>query len=135
METDTMQILGESLIGQKAVRGANGSIKDFDAESGSPLEPAFGGATAADLEEACALAWKAADIYRELPLETRATFLETIAQNILDIGDTLIERCIKETGLPRGRIEGERGRTVGQLRMFAGVVRQGDFLGVRIDPA
>jgi 2,5-dioxopentanoate dehydrogenase len=135
MDTDTMQILGESLIGQKAVRGANGSIKAIDAASGSPLEPAFGGATAADLEEACALAWQAADIYRELPLETRATFLETIAQNILDIGDALIERCVKESGLPRGRIEGERGRTVGQLRMFAGVVRQGDFLGVRIDPA
>jgi alpha-ketoglutaric semialdehyde dehydrogenase len=135
MDTDNMQILGESLIGQKAVHGTNGSIRATDAASGAPLEPAFGGVTAADLEEACALAWQAADIYRELPLDTRATFLETIAQNILDIGDALIERCVQESGLPRGRIEGERGRTVGQLRMFAGVVRQGDFLGVRIDPA
>jgi 5-dehydro-4-deoxyglucarate dehydratase len=38
-------------------------------------------------------------------------------------------------GLPRARVEGERGRTVGQLRMFAGVVRSGDFLEARIDPA
>jgi alpha-ketoglutaric semialdehyde dehydrogenase len=135
MDKDIMRISGESLIGQHAVRGTNGSLKGTDAALGTALEPAFGGATAQQLEEACALAWQAADIYRELPLETRATFLETIAQNILDIGDELVERCVTESGLPRGRIEGERGRTVGQLRMFAAVVRQGDFLGARIDPA
>ena len=36
---------------------------------------------------------------------------------------------------PVGRITGEVGRTTGQLRMFADVVRRGDHLGVRIDPA
>ncbi len=35
----------------------------------------------------------------------------------------------------RARVEGERGRTVGQLRLFAGVVRAGDYLEARIDPA
>ncbi len=38
-------------------------------------------------------------------------------------------------GLPRPRLEGKRDRTVGQLRMFAEVVRNGDFVGARIDPA
>jgi 2,5-dioxopentanoate dehydrogenase len=130
-----MQISGNLLIGQRSVRGTNGEIKAFDAASGSPIEPTFGGATLADLDAACALAWSAFDVYRETTLEARATFLETIAQNILDLGDELIERCVTESGLPRGRIEGERGRTVGQLRLFAQVVRSGDFLGVRIDPA
>jgi 2,5-dioxopentanoate dehydrogenase len=130
-----MEISGDLLIGKHTVRGTNGSIKGIDAATGEALAPAFGGATLEQLEQACALAGQASDIYRELPLETRATFLETIAQNILDIGDVLIERCVTESGLPRGRIEGERGRTVGQLRMFAAVVREGDFLGVRIDPA
>ena len=74
-------------------------------------------------------------MFRETDLEARATFLETIAQNILDIGDELIERCVTESGLPRGRIEGERGRTVGQLRLFAEVVREGSFVEARIDPA
>lgn len=91
--------------------------------------------TLADLERACVLAWAAFDVYRETAPEARAKFLETIAQNILDIGDDLIERCMIESGLPRARLEGECGRTVGQLRMFADVVRNGDFLGVRIDPA
>jgi NADP-dependent aldehyde dehydrogenase len=130
-----MQISGNLLIGQTVVRGTNGSIKAINAATGEPMEPAYGGATAADLDTACALAWDAFDTYRETSLSARAQFLETIAQNILELGDELIERCMSESGLPRGRIEGERGRTVGQLRMFADVVRAGDFVGARIDPA
>src|SRR5690606_2197599 len=38
-------------------------------------------------------------------------------------------------GLPQVRILGERARTVGQLRLFANVVRTGAHRGVRIDPA
>lgn len=130
-----MQMSGTLLIGQRAVRGSQGEIKAVNPATGAQLEPAFGGATLAQLNEACALAADAFDVYRETTLEARAAFLEAIAQNILDLGDTLIERCVAESGLPRARIEGERGRTVGQLRLFAAVVREGDFLGVRIDPA
>src|SRR6476646_11944830 len=54
-----------------------------------------------------------------LMLEERARFVELIASNILEIGDELLERAVAETGLPRTRIEGERARTVGQLRLFA----------------
>ena len=42
---------------------------------------------------------------------------------------------MRETGLPRARLEGERGRTVGQLALFAEVVRDGSWLDARIDPA
>ncbi len=55
--------------------------------------------------------------------------------NIEAIGDELIIRAGQETGLPAARLQGERARTTGQLRLFAAVVRQGDFRGVRIDPA
>ncbi|MET0336623.1 MAG: aldehyde dehydrogenase family protein [Caulobacter sp.] len=130
-----MTIAGNLLIGATAVRGANGEIRGIEAATGAAMEPAFGGATTADLEKAAALAEAAFDAYRETSLEDRAKFLETIAQNILDLGDDLIVRAMAETGLPRGRLEGERGRTVGQLRLFAGVVRDGGFLDVRIDKA
>src|SRR3954447_8550142 len=130
-----MPIKGELLIGRSARRGTNGEIFGLDAATGEKLQPGFGGATLDDLEEAAALASAASRPYRETSLEVRAKFLETIAQNILDIGDELIERCVLESGLPRGRIEGERGRTVGQLRLFADVVRDGGFIGARIDPA
>jgi NADP-dependent aldehyde dehydrogenase len=130
-----MEVLGTLLIGSHAVRGENGAIDAIDPSTGATIAPSFGGATAADLERACALAWSAFDTCRETAPEARAKFLETIAQNSLAIGEPLIARCMAETGLPRARVEGERGRTVGQLRMFAGVVRNGDFLQARIDPA
>ncbi len=42
---------------------------------------------------------------------------------------------MQESGLPRGRLEGERGRTMNQLKLFAAVVREGSWLEARIDPA
>jgi acyl-CoA reductase-like NAD-dependent aldehyde dehydrogenase len=47
----------------------------------------------------------------------------------------LVERAMAESGLPKARLEGERGRTVGQLRLFAEVVRAGRWLDVTIDRA
>jgi NADP-dependent aldehyde dehydrogenase len=128
-----MTLTGELLIGGTARRGAGGAIQGFEAATGAPLPVTFSGATAGDVNEATRLAWDAFPIYRETALEARAAFLETIAQNILDIGDSLIERAMAESGLPRGRLEGERGRTVGQLRLFAAEVRAGDFQSLRFD--
>ncbi|PLZ02356.1 aldehyde dehydrogenase (NADP(+)) [Burkholderia sp. WAC0059] len=130
-----MPIPTDLIIGQRAVPGKNGTIRAVDAASGAALEPAFGGATPADVEAAGAAAWQAFDAYRETSPDARAQFLEAIAQNVHDLGDVLVERCMAESGLPRARLEGERGRTVGQLRMFAEVVRNGDWLGARLDPA
>lgn len=88
-----------------------------------------------EVERACELASAAFSSYRETGLEERARFLETIAENIEGLGDDLVQRAVAETGLPRGRIEGERARTVGQLRLFADVIRNGQWLQVRIDEA
>ncbi|MCW6510818.1 aldehyde dehydrogenase (NADP(+)) [Lichenifustis flavocetrariae] len=130
-----MELLGESLIGAHSVRGDAGEITATDMTTGKVVGPHFGGNTKSDLDRACGLAEAAFEPYRALPLEKRAVFLEAIAQAILDLGDELIQRCMQESGLPRPRLEGERGRTVGQLRLFAQVVRDGGFLDVRIDPA
>jgi len=130
-----MTITGDMLIGATARRGTDTEFRAIDPGTGAPLEPAFGGGGAAEVERACILAWNAFDAYRETGLEARAVFLETIARNILDIGDDLIVRAMAESGLPRGRLEGERGRTVGQLRLFAQAVRDGGWLDIRIDPA
>lgn len=130
-----MDIRGELLIGGEALAGRGPDFRGVEAASGQPLEPAFRGATAADLDRACGLAAAAFPVFRETAPDARAAFLEAIAQNILDIGDDLIVRCMAESGLPRPRLEGERGRTVGQLRMFATVLREGSYLQVRIDPA
>lgn len=130
-----MKITGDLLIGHEVKRGHNGEIFGVEAASGSQLQPTFGGATLSDLEQACHLADLAFDEFREVSLEKRALFLDRIGANIMELGDALIERCMLETGLPRARVEGERGRTVGQLALFANVIRDGLFLDARIDPA
>ncbi|MBK4722653.1 aldehyde dehydrogenase (NADP(+)) [Azospirillum sp. YIM DDC1] len=130
-----MTITGEMLIGARSHRGSDGAFRAVDPATGAELEPVFGGGGAAEVERACALAWAAFDAFRETGLEARAAFLETIAGNILDLGDELIVRAMAESGLPRPRLEGERGRTVGQLRLFAQTVREGGWLEARIDPA
>ncbi|UWF51881.1 aldehyde dehydrogenase (NADP(+)) [Pseudomonas sp. N3-W] len=130
-----MTLTGNMLIGQQAVTGSQQALRAIDPATDHPLEPVYPGATGAHVEQACALAWAAFDRYRETPLTVRAHFLETIADEIESLGDELIERAVAETGLPRPRILGERGRTCQQLRTFARVVRAGDWLGVRVDTA
>jgi 2,5-dioxopentanoate dehydrogenase len=128
-------VTGEMLIGGRAVRGMESALRAVDPATGNPLEPEFGGGSAADVDVACTLAEAAFDAYRAVSLEERAKFLETIAQGILDLGDVLVERVMSESGLPRGRVEGERGRTVGQLRLFASLAREGRWLNATIDRA
>lgn len=69
------------------------------------------------------------------PREDRAGFLEAVAEEIEARGAAITEIATQETGLPAARLEGERGRTTGQLRLFAGHIRKGDHLDRRHDPA
>lgn len=128
-----MTIQGVLLIGQEAVTGKEAQFRGVDPTSGKTLEPGFFGAGSLEVEQACAIAEAAFDRFRETDLEERATFLETIASEIEATGDILIERAMAESGLPRPRLEAERGRTCNQLRMFADVIRQGEWLDPRLD--
>lgn len=67
--------------------------------------------------------------------EDRATFLEAIAEEIDARAAELTPTAMAESGLPQARLEGERGRTTGQLRLFASHIRQGDYLDRRHDTA
>nr|AAA25870.1 Ketoglutarate semialdehyde dehydrogenase [Pseudomonas putida] len=130
-----MTLTGNMLIGQQAITGRREAIRAINPATDLPLEPAYLGGDGEHVEQACALAWAAFDRYRETSLATRAEFLETIAAEIEALGDELIDRAVAETGLPRARILGERGRTCQQLRTFARTVRAGEWLDVRVDAA
>lgn len=65
----------------------------------------------------------------------RASFLRAIAEQIDARGDDITAMGTKETGLPEARLQGERGRTVGQLRLFADHIEAGDYLDRRYDEA
>ena len=75
------------------------------------------------------------ETYSKLTATKRAEFLETIAKNIEALGDELLNMANKETNLPLPRLTGERGRTCFQLRMFATMLRKGDYVDATIDTA
>ena len=130
-----MSIEGKMVIGQQIVKGNKSAIYAINPATGEQLEPAFLGGSAPEVEKACSLAEAAFDIYRETSLEARASFLEEIAKNLVEVGAQIVDRAMLESGLPRPRLEGELGRTTTQLKLFAEEVRAGRWLGVRIDTA
>ena len=66
---------------------------------------------------------------------TRAAFLRAIADEIEARAEAITRIGCAETGLPEARLNGERGRTTGQLRLFADHIEAGDYLDRRHDPA
>ncbi len=79
------------------------------------------------------MAKRAFPIYKETTLQQRAAFLNEIANQIAALDTRLIEIAMQETGLPQARLEGEKMRTINQLRMFAEMVADGSFLDIRHD--
>lgn len=67
--------------------------------------------------------------------EERAAFLNSIADEIEKRADAITEIGTEETGLPEARLQSERGRTTNQLRLFAELVAEGDYLDKRHDEA
>ncbi|MEJ5219250.1 aldehyde dehydrogenase (NADP(+)) [Cognatishimia sp. D5M38] len=67
--------------------------------------------------------------------DARAAFLRKIADEIEARGAEITAMGVKETGLPEARLEGERGRTTGQLRYFADAIETGDYLDRTHDAA
>jgi len=128
-----MNLHGQSFIGGQLSRGSGETFRATSPLDSSPLDPVFFRASAAEVDQALNLAEAAFDTYRLTTAQERATFLETIADEILALGDALIQRAHQETGLPEARLNGERGRTVGQLRMFAQIAREGSWVDARID--
>jgi NADP-dependent aldehyde dehydrogenase len=129
-----MPLSGSNYIGTRRVSSDKG-FKAVNPATGETLATEMSSASLADVDAACELAWQAFPKFKALAYARRADFLEAIANEIMALGDELLERGNAESGLPIARLTGERGRTVGQLRLFAAEVRAGGWLGVRIDPA
>lgn len=126
---------GTSLIAG-AAGGENGTtFQAISPLNHQPLAPGFHEASLAEVNRALDAAATAFQVYRTVVPERRAEFLDAIAVEIELLGDALLERCHRETGLPLARLSGERVRTCGQLRLFAEVVREGSWVDARIDTA
>lgn len=127
------QILGQQYIGGQRLAAGKVTLHSLDATTGEQHPTSFKEATADEITAAANAAAEAFSSYRETDPNTRADFLEAIADEIDALGDDVIAEVQRESALPEARLKGERLRTSNQLRLFASVVRRGDFLGARID--
>lgn len=73
--------------------------------------------------------------YKNLPGKEKGRFLETLAEILESNRATIVPLAVKESNLPEGRINGELGRTTGQIRLFANLVKEGSWVEATIDPA
>lgn len=130
-----MNILGKNYIFGK--RSAQGDVllRSYNAQSGEPLPFTFIQATEIEAREACDAAHHAFTLYREISHIKRADFLDAIADELDKLPAEFIDVVTQETALPEARIKGERTRTSHQMRLFAEVLRRGDFMAPRIDTA
>ncbi|MDL1874088.1 aldehyde dehydrogenase (NADP(+)) [Cytophagia bacterium CHB2] len=130
-----MELTGLNFIGNEQSGKGKITFHAVNPATGAEMSPAFHEATPQEIDEAILKAEAAFLTYSKKSGPERALFLETIADEIVALGDGLIKRCGEETGLTEGRLTGERGRTVNQLRLFASLLREGSWVDARIDTA
>ncbi|MEJ7560589.1 MAG: aldehyde dehydrogenase (NADP(+)) [Pedobacter sp.] len=106
-----------------------------NAATGAVLEGEYVCATEADIQLALAAAEEAYFIYKNIGRAEKVFFLNAIADEIELIREDLVKRAHEESGLPLGRLQGEVGRTTGQLRMFANQAAEGSWVNAVIDQA
>ncbi len=131
----TQPQLNVNFIGYEAVLGEGDPFQGFAPARNEPLSDEFANVSAKQADQAVEKAAAAFLTYAKFHPTQRADFLDAIATEIDALGNDLIERAVLESGLPTGRISGERGRTMGQLRMFANLLREGSWVDARINPA
>ena len=129
-----------ALLGHNFINGARSaagsvSLHSLDATTGEALPLTFMEATRDEVDASALAAAEAYPAYRTTTALQRATFLDAIADELDALGEEFIAMVCRETALPPGRIQGERARTSGQMRLFAQLLRRGDFYGARIDRA
>jgi alpha-ketoglutaric semialdehyde dehydrogenase len=122
-----MEILPSQIIGYHNTQGNGQIFYGYNPVTGKQLSTAFKEASATEINESVELAHKAFTTYRKTTSAQRSLFLETIAANIDALGDDLLRIINEETALPMARLTGERGRTTGQLKLFAQLLRDGKW--------
>jgi len=128
-------LTGLSFLGFSRGRKGGVTFAAVNPATGAALEPAFHTAHADEVEAAAKLAATAAPVLAALPGKAKAAFLRDLASRIEAALPALVARAQLETGLPEARCQGETGRTVGQLRLFADLVDKGEWVDARIETA
>ncbi len=128
-----MDLHGKNILGREVSHLGFQTYRAFNPSAGKPLDTPFHEATPEEIQRALELAHQAFPQCRRRTPEEIAGFLEKIAEEILGLGDQLIEIAHAETALPPERLAGERTRTLNQIRMFACLAKEGSWVEASID--
>ncbi|MBT3739010.1 MAG: aldehyde dehydrogenase family protein, partial [Candidatus Marinimicrobia bacterium] len=128
-------MIEKNIIGFSISNKGDSYTQGFNPKTGKTLDGNFSNANSEEVNFAVEKAKEAFEEYRNISGKQKAFFLNAIADEIENLGEILIERCCQESGLPNARVIGERGRTLGQLRMFAELVLEGSWLDAIIETA
>ncbi|NNE77990.1 MAG: aldehyde dehydrogenase (NADP(+)), partial [Pricia sp.] len=128
-------ITGKNYIGNELSAQGDDTYSTFNPKLNLDTEWTFYEATKDEIDAAVNKAFKAFQAYKDFSGEKKAEFLVAIAEEIEGLGDPLIETFTKESGLPEGRAKGEKGRTMGQLKAFAALLKEGSWVEATIDTA
>ncbi|RYE38950.1 MAG: aldehyde dehydrogenase family protein, partial [Sphingobacteriales bacterium] len=124
---------GRNVVACEYINGDQGTLKAVNPATGLLLEGDFHKASETDVDNALTSASSAFELYRNLGKDKKAAFLNAIADEIGLIGEEVVARASSESGLPLARLQGELGRTTGQLRLFANLVAEGSWIDAVID--
>ncbi|MFA6086740.1 aldehyde dehydrogenase (NADP(+)) [Mucilaginibacter sp.] len=125
----------KNIVACSYVDGDGKKFTGIAAATGSKLEGEFSTATQQDIDNALNAATAAFNVYKNAGNLKKAAFLMVIANELNAIGEVLVNRAMQESGLPQARLQGELGRTTGQLKMFADLLAEGSWVDAVIDNA
>jgi NADP-dependent aldehyde dehydrogenase len=132
---ETPALSGLALVGRGRGRPGGAVFRGVNPATGEALEPAFHTSHPDEVARAAELAAAAAPRMAALSGSDKSAFLLDLARRLEADAPALAARAQLETALPEARCLGEIGRTVGQLRLFADLVRQGHWVDARIELA
>lgn len=130
-----MHLAGSNFIAGVESREGKQVFTSTDPRTRRPGDVQFHNATTGEIERAAQVAAEAYAETRNFPPDKLAAFLDAIAGEIEEIGNELLQTADLETALGIPRLTSERGRTTGQLRAFANLLREGSYVEAIIDTA
>ncbi len=130
-----MPLTGLSIIAGELAAPSQDRFQAANPRTREALPTEFHNANLNEIDRAVSAAATAFQETRLYSAAKIADFLDMAAEEIMAVGDELLETCDAETGLGLPRLTGERGRTVSQLRAFAALLREGSYVEAIIDTA
>jgi 2,5-dioxopentanoate dehydrogenase len=128
-----MTVQRKNIIGSELSAAGQKTFQSYNPRQGSYTETRFHEADNNEIEKAAELAGEAAHQLLGLDAAKIADFLDVVREEVVALGDELVQKADEETALGLDRLRGERDRTVNQIKLFAEIVREGSWVDARLD--